>query len=143
KGDPDPDTYLDFRDVEVFAKDQPQPAAPGTLIYKDSTGSPPSAAIGGLSATDEMGAVVPTLNIFQDQQLRQNGRHMILRVPRSAWSLGALPADRYVDVRMNWEFHRKLLWIFSVSRSGSNKKVLKVTFADAPLPELPGENHHH
>src|SRR5439155_22030643 len=59
------------------------------------------------------------------------------------FSVPYLPLDRYLDVRMDWEFHRQLLSIFHVVRAGSHKKVLKVNLAGAPLPELPGDNHYY
>lgn len=150
KGDRDPDTYLTFSRVEVFAKDDPAPGAPATLLYQDSTNAPATFVHAGIEPLDENGVVpmrggVPDQEIMQDERLTRNGRHMLLRIPRAALGVAPSPPPgtaKYLDVRMAWEFHRRILWIFNVTRDGVNKKVLRVQFGP-PLPAVPGENHYY
>jgi hypothetical protein len=144
KGDPDPNTYLDFAKVQIFSRDDPAPG-PSTLLYEDATGSPVATAAAGIVAIDENMNLLPALDIFQDQPLYLNGRHMIFRLPRAAIGVPASPAasvKKYFDVRLHWEFHRKILWIFNVTRDGWTKKVLEVSFGPA-LPALPLDGHYY
>ncbi len=154
KGDSDPDSRLRFASSQVDVRDVPQRSAPATSIYLDTNGGPPALVPPGLEITDEMGGVVtagaggpPDLNLFQDQALNQNGRHVILRVPRDALSVPATVGaalTKYLDVRLDWEYERKLFYgIFTVTRTGSTRKGLAVTFGAAPLPAPPGETHYY
>jgi len=143
KADTDTGTFVDFRNVEVIWRRDARPGTPGTTIYKDRTGAAPTVAGPGITAWDELGARQGTLDAFQDQRLTRNGRHMVLRLPTALFGLGALPDERFLDVRMDWSFHRRIFWIVSVARSGSNKKVMRLGFADGPLAGLPGDNHFY
>ncbi|MFC1707487.1 S8 family serine peptidase, partial [Planctomycetota bacterium] len=146
KADSDTNTYLTFRSVEVSAKDDPQPGSPSTTIYEDATGTPPSVAAAGLEMIDEMGQVLPSLDIFSDQRLHQHGRHTILKVPKAALGIAQVPGQplqKYFDIRMAWKFHRRILYFFTCTRNGTHKKVLGVTFGSDDLPRLPGDNHYY
>jgi subtilisin family serine protease len=143
KADPSTSTFVKFWSIEVTLKNDPFPGTAGTTLFRDATGAPPSVAAAGIEALDEMGAVQPTLDAFRDQELRRNGRHTLLRLPTGLFGLGALPAERYLDVRMDWRFYREVLWWDVNTRSGSNRKMLRVGFADGPLSMLPGDNHYY
>ena len=140
-------TRLRFTRAEVLLRDQP--TGPATPLYQDVRGAAPSLAPAGLEIVDELGQPrggPNALDLFADAELDANGRHEILRFPVAGMGLpGTLgaPVTRYLDSKVWWEQSRPLFFFWTTSRSGSHRSVLRVRFADAPLPALPGENHYH
>ena len=121
----------------------------GTQVYLDTRGAAPSVAAAGMELVDELGNVrqgAQALDLFSDAELDQNGRHEILRLPRAALGVPGAPAapvTKFLDARVEWEQIRPLLFFWTTTRGGSHRAVLKVRFADAALPSLPGANHYH
>ncbi|MBL4844635.1 MAG: S8 family serine peptidase [Planctomycetes bacterium] len=123
------------------------PSGPWSLVYHDSYGAAPVNAPPGMEIATEMGVIRSTdLDLFSDNELDMNGRHEILRIPRDALGAAASPAQgitKYVDVEVEWESQRVVLWLFRKTRSGDTKSVLRVHFAADEMPSLPGDNHYH
>ncbi len=151
KGDTSNDSFLRVRSCEVVARDRPERTAPGTTVYLDGAGGPPTTAAPGILLVDEMGQVAtagggPDLNIFKDQDLKENGCHNIIRVPRQAIGVPATPTQlttKYFDSAVQWEYHRRILWVFNITRSGTTRKVVSVDFLSSAFPALPGENRYY
>ena len=123
------------------------PGGPFTPVYEDLNGQAPTLAPAGLEIADEMGVVRQSgLDLFGDAELDMNGRHEVLRLPRAALGVVASPSvgvDKFVDVKVEWESQRLLLWLFRQTRSGDHRGVMRVHFAADELPALPGDNHYH
>ncbi|MGE0710083.1 MAG: S8 family serine peptidase [Planctomycetota bacterium] len=119
---------------------------PWQNLYTDTHGAAPTAPA-GLEIADERGNLRGSgLDLFGGQDLDQNGRHEIFHMPRAAFGVAATPApgvDKYVEMDMEWEQHRVVLWVFSKTSNGHHRGVMKVHFAADDLPELPGDNHYH
>lgn len=120
---------------------------PRTLVYHDTHGASPVNAPTGMEIADEDGAVRATdLDLFRDRELDMNGRHEILRIPRDALGVSPSPAagvDKFVDIEVEWESQRVVLWMFRRTRTGAHRGVMRVHFAASELPTLPGDNHYH
>ena len=125
------------------------PTAPGTLIYDDPAGSPPSLAPTGLEIVDELGVVRSGgkgFDVFGEDRLDVNGRHDILRVPRSSFGVVDRPATtevKFVEVVVDWTSRRNLIFGLRRTRRGSHRVVLRVAFSSAELPTIPGDNHYY
>ena len=147
KGGRSPATRLRLTRTELAVSDQP--AGPATPIYVDTRGAPPSLAPAGLTIVDELGQVrggASALDPFADAELDVNGRHDILHLPRAALGVAAQPAAptvKYIDAKVQWEEIRPLFYFWTTTHTGSHRAVLRVRFADASFPTLPGENHYH
>ncbi len=141
--------------VTVTVKDDPAPAAPGTVVY-DDTASPagpvePAIAVPGLVLVDEEGEIVtkpggtPDLNLFLDEALVMNGRHAILRIPRDAFAVPAVPpagVAKYLQVDVHWTAYAFLGDAVPV-KDGTQKWTLRVLFGTTPMPTLPGESRYY
>jgi thermitase len=151
KGERSTATYVTIDRTRVWRRDTPAPSPRGTLVYDDTRGAPPAQQPAGLDILDEDGAVlsrggVASADLFTDDQLRRNGRYNVMRVPRAALGVAgppAAPVTRFVDAEVRWSFHRRLLWIFQITRSGSARKVMRVVLGPRDLPRLPGEGHYY
>jgi subtilisin family serine protease len=134
-------TKLRVTQTTIGVRDTPTGAS--TNLYTDVNGAAPSATPAGLEVVDEVGNVRTTgMDLFGDQEMTINGRHEIFRIPVAA--LGATPGgDKYVDVDVDWEQRRIVLWLFRKTRDGDHKSVMKVHFAQDDFPSLPGDNHYH
>jgi len=148
KGGRTPATKLRLTRTTVEVRDAP--TGPGTLVYEDGHGAPPTTSPPGLEVVDELGqprAGPAAHDLLGDDELDMNGRHDVLRFPRSALGVAAAPTApevKYVDVKVEWEQRRPLFFgLFSRTRSGSHRSVLETTFAPEDLPTLPGDNHYH
>ena len=123
------------------------PSGPWTPVYDDTQTQSPSLAPAGLEIVNEMGVVRSSgLDLFGDAELDMNGRHEVLRLPRAALGVLANPVagvDKFVDVKVEWESQRLLLWTFTQTRTGDHRGVMRVHFAAEQLPSLPGDNHYH
>lgn len=117
---------------------------PATTLLDDPRAGPASAAP-GLLLVDELGAPRTSADVFGGADLDQNGRHDVVRVPRALLGVpaGAPPTARFLDVRLDWAQERVLFHLFRTTRAGSHRANLRVLVSPDPLPELPGENHHH
>lgn len=153
KADRSTSTYVTIERARLWYRDAPSPSggSPGTLLYEDTHGAPPAHAAPGLELLDEDGALLvrggaPSLDLFNDEELRLNGRYNLLRLPRAALGVAGPPPSaltRYLEGRLEWAFHRRLLWVFRITRHGSHRKVLSVVFGPTDLPRLPGEGQYY
>lgn len=144
KGGTSPSTRLRIERTAVSVADAP--GAPRTPVFEDRPGQPPSVQSAGMQRVDELGALQASLDPFDDRPLDQNGRHLVLRIPRA--DLGVppsppAPVDKYLDARVEWSQERVLFFVFKKTRSGSHRAVLRTRFSSAPFPALPGDNHYH
>ena len=144
KGGRTTSTRLALTRASVEVRDTP--TGSGTLVYED-TRAGAARATSGLEVVDEMGnARSAPLDLFSGQDLDMNGRHEILRLPRSALGVAPSPTvgvDKFVASSLEWEQERVVLWMFRRTRSGRHRAVCKVHFASDDLPSLPGDNHYH
>lgn len=140
-------TRLRVTRTEIIVRDTP--TAAGTTLYDDPANGRPTTAPQGLEIVDELGVArtgAAALDLFGDTELDMNGRHDILRLPRAALGVAAVPTtpvDRFLDVKLGWEQRRPLFFGITMTRSGSHRSVMRVRFPTAGLPSLPGENHYH
>ncbi|MHC4829157.1 MAG: CARDB domain-containing protein [Planctomycetota bacterium] len=144
--DPGPNAYVTFNHFTVDVKDSPDPAAPGTRIFTDKTGSPVSFAASGITRLDDQGQLAPDLELFEDKRLYMNGRHNFLRVPRSALGLPSpltQPTLKYLLTEARWRFRRKIVFVTVTIRTQTTRKVLEVLMGNEDLPDLPGEGHYY
>jgi hypothetical protein len=134
---------LEVRELTMFVSDNNQ----GTnkrLIYKDTSSAAASPAPKGLVIVDELGNPTNSLDAFGGGSVTKNGHHTIFRIPMNEFQLSSQPKEaRYVDVKLSWSYKRTILWFFSITRKGSHRKVLKVEFLPAPLPQVSGDNHYY
>jgi len=141
--------------VTVAVKDAPEPAAPGTLIYDDSSAAgstlPPAVAGPGLVLVDEEGAPyvgtggAPSLDLFHDEALTMNGRHAILRIPRALFGASTSPVTavvKYLQVDAHWTYTAFAGDAIPI-KDGIQKWTLRVAFTTAAMPTLPGEGHYY
>lgn len=136
-------TRLEARELQIKVADNNKGNG-ARLIYRDTRGSAPSVSPSGLVIVDELGQDIGSTDLFAGQDLTDNGRHNVLRVPTAEFQLGsAAKQARYVDVTLNWAYKRTILWIFTQTRTGRHRKVLKVEFLPSALPQLPGDNHYY
>ncbi|HBP22032.1 MAG TPA: hypothetical protein DEA08_30140, partial [Planctomycetes bacterium] len=144
KGGRTTSTRLAVARTTVEVRDTPTGA--GTVVY-DDTRAGAATATSGLEVVDELGnARTAPLDLFSGQDLDMNGRHEILRLPRSALGVSPSPAagvDKFVASSLEWEQERVVLWMFRRTRNGRHRAVCKVHFASDDLPSLPGDNHYH
>lgn len=145
KGGQTTSTKLKVTRTRILERDTP--TGGGNVVYDDAHGAPPAVAAAGLEIADEMGRVRSRdLNLFEGRDLDMNGRHEVLRLPRAALGVPPQPTAthvKYLDVKVEWEHQRLVLWVFNTTRSGSHRSVLRVRFSPAPYPALPGDNHYH
>ena len=143
RGSIDPATRLRVEQVEVRVNDSP---GGGALVYADAYQAPPSLLAPGLELVDELGQVRPGADAFADAELTLNGRHDVLRIPRSALGVPFQPSQgafKFVDTTLAWSQRRLLLLGFQQIRRGQHRSVTRTHFSSAKLPGLPGENHYH
>lgn len=136
-------TRLRVTRTTISANDTP---GGGTPVYEDTRGAAPTVSPAGLVIVDEMGNARPRPDLFGDNDLSMNGHHDIVRLPRSALGIPAVPAApvvKFLDVKVEWEQQRVLFFVFSSTRSGSHRSVPRVTFSSSSFPSLPGDNHYH
>ena len=141
--------------VTVTAKDDPAYTSPGTVVYDDSAmlGGviEPEIAAAGLVQVDEDGAEVlrpdgsKNLNLFKDAAQTMNGRHAILRIPRAALGIAAMPSapvKKYFQVDIHWKFYTLAGAAIPV-KTGLQRWTLMSEFGVGKLPSLPGANHYY
>jgi hypothetical protein len=137
----------------MIVRDDPA-STNGTTVYDQSFGAAPTTAPSSLVIVDENGAPTSGTHaqeLFGSQELTTNGHHQIYRMPRTEFSVPAAPSPsvrKFLDVKLDWTYSERLFWIFTITRSGSHRSVLKIDFAEGELPLLPGESryydvHHH
>ncbi|MBI5367281.1 MAG: S8 family serine peptidase [Planctomycetes bacterium] len=148
-------TALTFDSCKIWQKDAPTTDASGVLLYADAfgpeSGTAPSATTAGLTIMDEMGVLQsgvygePNLNLFKDEPLTKRGRYAILRFPRAALGIPALPAApivKYYFVKIDWAYSTHAV-TWTTTRHGTTTKMLKVTYGSSDLPTLPGEGKYY
>lgn len=141
--------------VTVTRKTSPDPAVAGTVVYDDTNaltgGADPTVALPGTVQIDEDGAAVTRpdgsaeLNLFRGAGLAANGRHAILRLPRTALGIPATPAatvTQYLQVDVHWKFYT-LAGALVPTKEGVHNWTLKVEWGSSALPSLPGANRYY
>lgn len=116
------------------------------IVWRHRRGQAASPSPAGLELIDEVGTPTGTTQLFGSADLVENGRHEILRMPRAALGLssgGASVEEVFLDVRMAWSYRRVIFYVFSSTRTGAHRKVLRVESTPGGLPRLPGENHYY
>ncbi|MDF1666168.1 MAG: S8 family serine peptidase, partial [Planctomycetota bacterium] len=136
-------TKLETRELLIKVADNNKGTG-ARVLYKDTRGASPSVSPTGLVIVDELGQDIGSTELFSGQDVTDNGHHNVLRLPRAEFQLtSAVKQARYVDVKLSWAYKRTILWVFSITRTGSHRKVLKVEFLPSALPQLPGDNHYY
>lgn len=151
KGDQDSNTFARLDQVTIRTKLAASNAASGQVIFQDVHGGKTTAPVGTV-VTDEMGNVTrsatgqPDARVFGHHDLWVPGHYTILRLPREAFGVLPVPArdeQRFVEITVNWTNRRRFLGVFRKTRTGTTRKVLRVRFAAAARPRLPGEGHYY
>lgn len=145
KGDLDPSSWLKLDRARVLERGAAAPSGAGRVIYDDVAGGA-TLAPSGLVVLDELGrpitrAGAPDPRLFAHADLDTPGRYAILRLPRDAFGVAPVPArdeERFVEVDVEWTKRRRFLGLLTTTRTGRTRKVLRVVFAAAPRPHLPG-----
>jgi hypothetical protein len=150
KGDLDTSTWLTLDRARVLERSAAAPSGAGRVIYEDTAGGTTTAPA-GLVVTDELGqpitrAGAPDPRLFAHGDLDRPGRYTILRLPRDAFAIAPVPARdevRFVEVDVEWTKRRRFLGLITTTTSGRTRKVLRVVFAAAPRPHLPGSGAYY
>ncbi|MBI3726427.1 S8 family serine peptidase [bacterium] len=152
KGDAGHGIDLKIEKAQIRSQDDPA-ATTGTVLYKYDAGvsvaADPTRYAVGTELVDEDGKGLPggSLNLFLDEALTENGRHEIVRFPRSAFGVADSPAEsvtKYLDVSLSYTAHRSFFFgLFTLTDTGTFHKVLKVELAKNTLPVLPGAGRYY